>query len=285
VLAPSPRPISNLKTVMTTEPITWFTGVNTLFAALMHEPWFAAKRDWALRGTIAGGMALVPVIGDRWEAMTHTPIFQGYGLTETSPVATLNPFHRPKRGSIGVPLPGTDVRLVDDDGHDVAPGQPGEIWVKGAQVMAGYWQRPDETARVLHDGWLATGDIATMDEDHYFFIVDRKKDMILVSGFNVYPNEVEAVIAEHPGVADAAVVGVPDDETGEVVAAFVVRKDPALDEAAVRQHCKKSLTSYKVPRMVIFRPDLPKSPVGKVLRKDLRDAAITEHLARKAARG
>ncbi len=282
ILVPSPRPLSNLKTVMLNEPITWFTGVNTLFAGLMHEPWFKEKTGWSLRGSVAGGMALVPVIGERWEAMTKTPIYQGYGLTETSPVATLNPFHRPKREAIGVPLPGTDVRLVDDNGNDVPLGEPGELWVKGPQVMRGYWQRPDETARVLRDGWLATGDIAKMDEDSYLHIVDRKKDMILVSGFNVYPNEVEAVIATHPAVADTAVVGVPDDETGEVVVAFVTPKQgDAVTEDAIRQHCKQSLTNYKVPRIVVIKNDLPKSPVGKVLRKDLRGEAQQAFLQRR----
>jgi long-chain acyl-CoA synthetase len=214
--------------------------------------------------------------------MTRTPIYQGYGLTETSPVATLNPFHRNKRASIGVPIPGTDARIVDDQGRDVPQGEPGELWIKGPQVMTGYWQRPDETARVLREGgWLATGDVATMDEDGYIYIVDRKKDMILVSGFNVYPNEVEAVIAEHAGVADAAVVGVPDDECGEIVVAFVVKKDPSLTFEAVRKHCKASLTNYKVPRLVIFRSDIPKSNVGKVLRKDLRDEALAAYLASK----
>jgi long-chain acyl-CoA synthetase len=281
VLVPSPRPLTNLKTVMLGEPITWFTGVNTLFAALMHEAWFKERTNWTLRGSVAGGMALVPVIGERWEAMTKTPIYQGYGLTETSPVATLNPFQRPKRESIGVPVPGTDIRLVDDEGRDVAPGETGELWVKGPQVMQGYWQRPDETARVLHNGWLATGDIAKIDEDDYIQIVDRKKDMILVSGFNVYPNEVEAVIAAHHAVADTAVVGVPDDECGEIVVAFVTRKDSSLTEEAMRQHCKQSLTNYKVPRLVVFKDDLPKSNVGKVLRKDLRDEAQQAYLARK----
>ena len=283
ILVPSPRPLSNLKTVMLTEPVTWFTGVNTLFAGLMHEPWFKEKSGGSLRGSIAGGMALVPVIGERWEAMTKTPIYQGYGLTETSPIATLNPFNRPKREAIGVPVPGTDVRLVDNDGKDVAAGQPGELWVKGPQVMKGYWQRPDETARVLRDGWLATGDIAQMDEDGYIQIVDRKKDMILVSGFNVYPNEVEAVIATHPGVAETAVVGVPDDECGEIVVAFVTPKDESVTEDAIRQHCKQSLTGYKVPRIVVFKKDMPKTNVGKVLRKDLRDEAQQAYLARRGA--
>jgi long-chain acyl-CoA synthetase len=282
VLVPSPRPLSNLTAVFTSEPITWFTGVNTLFAGLMNEAWFKERANWTLRGSIAGGMALVPVIGERWEAMTKTPIYQGYGLTETSPVATLNPFHRPKREAIGVPVPGTDVRFIDNEGNDVAFGEVGELLVKGPQVMQGYWQRPDETARVLRDGWLATGDIARMDEEGYIQIVDRKKDMILVSGFNVYPNEVEAVIAEHPGVADTAVVGVPDDETGEIVVAFVTKKDPALTEEAVRQHCKQSMTGYKVPKIVVFKDDLPKSNVGKVLRKDLRDEAQQAFLSRRS---
>ena len=284
ILIPSPRPLTNLKTVMLNEPFTWFTGVNTLFAGLMHESWFKEKSEagWSLRGSVAGGMALVPVIGERWEAMTKTPIYQGYGLTETSPVATLNPFNRPKREAIGVPIPGTDVRLVDDDGRDVAAGEAGELWVKGPQVMQGYWKRPDETARVLRDGWLATGDVAKMDEDGYLQIVDRKKDMILVSGFNVYPNEVEAVIATHPAVADTAVVGVPDDETGEIVVAFVTPKDESVTEDAIRAHCKQSLTGYKVPKIVVFKKDLPKSNVGKVLRKDLRDEAQQAFLQRRA---
>jgi long-chain acyl-CoA synthetase len=226
-------------------------------------------------------MALVPVIGERWEAMTKTPVYQGYGLTETSPVATLNPFQRPKRESIGVPVPGTDVRFVDGEGNTLPFGEVGELLIKGPQVMQGYWQRPDETARVLTDGWLSTGDIARMDEDGYVYIVDRKKDMILVSGFNVYPNEVEAVIATHPGVADTAVVGVPDDETGEVVVAFVTRKDPSVTEDQIRQHAKQSLTNYKVPRLVVFKDDLPKTNVGKVLRRELRDEAQQAFLARK----
>ena len=218
-------------------------------------------------------MALVPAVAERWEAMTKTPIYQGYGLTETSPVVSLVPFHRNKRESIGVPVPGTDVRLVDAEGRDVAPGQPGELLVRGPPVMQGYWQRPDETARVLKDGWLATGDVATIDDEGYITIVDRKKDMILVSGFNVYPNEVEAVLAAHPGVAEVAVIGMPDETSGEAVCAFVVRKDPALTDTELRDYCRKSLTAYKVPRVVHFRADLPKSPVGKVLRKDLRHLA------------
>jgi long-chain acyl-CoA synthetase len=273
ILIPSPRPLANLKQAVTTEGATWLTGVNTLFAGLMHEDWFKAHTGFSFKGTVAGGMALVPAVAERWEAMTKTPIYQGYGLTETSPVVSLVPFHRNKRESIGVPVPGTDIRIVDAEGRDVPPGQPGELLVKGPQVMRGYWQRPDETARVLRDGWLATGDIASVDDDGYAYIVDRKKDMILVSGFNVYPNEVEAVLAAHPGVAEVAVIGTPDETAGEIVCAFVVRKDPALTEQALREHCRQSLTAYKVPKVVHFRDDLPKSPVGKVLRKDLRDLA------------
>jgi long-chain acyl-CoA synthetase len=274
VLVPSPRPPANLRKVMTREPITWLTGVNTLFAALIQEPWFQAKKDWRLHGTVAGGMALVPAVGEQWEALTGTPMYQGYGLTESSPVATLNPFQRPKRASIGVPVPGTDVRIVDDLGHDVPDGQPGELLLRGPQVMQGYWQRPDETERVLKDGWLSTGDIAVMDEDGYLTIVDRKKDMILVSGFNVYPNEVEAVLATCPGLADFAVIGVPDEQSGEAVSAYVVRRDPSVTVEMIQRHCRHSLTSYKVPKHVIFRDELPKSPVGKVLRKALREPAL-----------
>ncbi len=277
ILIPSPRPFTNMKLVLEREPVTWFTGINTLFIALMNEPWFQAKKEWSFKGTVGGGMALAPAVGQRWQEMTRTPIYQGYGLTETSPVVTLTPFHRPKLASIGVPVPGTDVRLVDDQGVDVAPGQPGELLVRGPQVMQGYWQRPDDTAQVLKDGWMHTGDVATMDEDGYFQIVDRKKDMILVSGFNVYPNEVEAVLAEHPGIAEVCVLGAPDPLCGEAVVAFIIRKDPALTSEQVRQHARTSLTNYKVPKTIVFRDELPKSNVGKILRKDLKDAARQAH--------
>jgi long-chain acyl-CoA synthetase len=283
VLIPSPRPFTNMKLAFEREPITWFTGINTLFIALMNEPWFQAKQDWQLKGTVAGGMALAPAVGERWQNMTRTPIFQGYGLTESSPVVTLVPFHRPKMSSIGVPIPGTDVRLVDDSLADVAPGQPGELIVRGPQVMQGYWQRPDETAGAIREGWLHTGDVAVMDEDGYFQIVDRKKDMILVSGFNVYPNEVESVLAEHPAIAEVCVLGAPDPLCGEAVVAFVVRKDPSLTADQVRQHAKASLTNYKVPKTIVFRDELPKSNVGKILRKDLKSAAAAAHRAHEAA--
>lgn len=277
ILIPSPRPFTNLKLVMEREPITWFTSLNTLFVALMNESWFRAIRQWKLKGTVAGGMALVPAVGARWEEMTKTPVYQGYGLTETSPVVTLNPFQRAKMDSIGVPVPGTDIRLVDDQGRDVPDGEPGELLVRGPQVMAGYWQRPEETAQVLCDGWLATGDVATKDADGYLRIVDRKKDMILVSGFNVYPNEVEAVLADHPGIAEVCVLGAPDPLCGEAVVAFVIPRDPALTAEQVRDHARARLTNYKVPKTIVFRSELPKSNVGKILRKDLREAALQAH--------
>jgi long-chain acyl-CoA synthetase len=277
ILIPSPRPFTNLKLVMEREPITWFTSLNTLFVALMNESWFQAIRQWKLKGTVAGGMALVPAVGARWEEMTKTPVYQGYGLTETSPVVTLNPFQRAKMDSIGVPVPGTDIRLVDDQGRDVPDGEPGELLVRGPQVMAGYWQRPEETAQVLCDGWLATGDVATKDTDGYLRIVDRKKDMILVSGFNVYPNEVEAVLADHPGIAEVCVLGAPDPLCGEAVVAFVIPRDPALTADQVRDHARARLTNYKVPKTIVFRSELPKSNVGKILRKDLREAALQAH--------
>jgi long-chain acyl-CoA synthetase len=279
ILIPSPRPFTNLKLVMEREPITWFTGINTLFITLMNEPWFQAIKSWKLKGTIAGGMALAPAVGQRWEATTKTPIYQGYGMTETSPVVTLNPFHRAKMDSIGVPVPGTDVRLVDDLNRDVPPGQPGELLVRGPQVMAGYWRRDDETAKVMRDGWLATGDIATSDDEGYLRIVDRKKDMILVSGFNVYPTEVEAALAQHPAVVEVCVLGVPDPLCGEAVVAFIVPKQASLTADDIRRHAKSTLTNYKVPKTVVFRSELPKSNVGKILRKDLRDAAVQAHAA------
>jgi long-chain acyl-CoA synthetase len=271
VLVPSPRPVSNLKAAWEKMPITWFTGVNTLYNALANEDWFRQNPPKELVASLAGGMALHSAVAQRWQEVTGTPVVEGYGLTETSPVATFNPIGGlVKDSTIGIPLPSTDVRCVDEDGNPVPNGEPGEIAIKGPQVMPGYWQRPDETARVLKDGWLRTGDIAVMDEDGYFRIVDRKKDMILVSGFNVYPNEVEEAIAKHPGVREVGVIGVPDERSGEAVMAFVVKKDPALTAEDVIAHAREHLTPYKVPRRVEFRDDLPKTPIGKILRKDLR---------------
>jgi long-chain acyl-CoA synthetase len=272
VLIPSPRPLSNLKRAFENYRITWLSGVNTLFQGLCNEQWFTDSPPRHLKFAGAGGMALQGAVARRWEAITGRPVLQGYGLTETSPVVTFNPLGRAREGSIGVPVPSTEVVCLGADGAPVPSGQPGEIAVRGPQVMAGYWRRADETAQVMRDGWLLTGDIGVMDPDGYVRIVDRRKDMIIVSGFNVYPNEVEECLAAHPGVAEAAVVGVPDAATGEAVKAFLVRRDPALDAEAVRRHCRDHLTAYKIPRQVEFRDELPKSPVGKILRKELRPA-------------
>ena len=274
VLAPSPRPIQNLQRAFDNYPITWVSGVNTLFNALLNEEWFAAFPPKTLKASVAGGAALQHAVAQRWERVTGTRIAEGFGLTEASPVVCFNPIAGvQKPDSIGVPVPGTEVRIVDDDGRAVAPGQPGELIVRGPQVMQGYWQRPDETAKTVRDGWLYTGDVAVMDEDGYFRIVDRKKDMILVSGFNVYPNEVEDAIAQMDEVLEVAVIGVPDAKTGEAVRAYIVAQAEGLTEQAVREHCRGRLTDYKLPKAIEFRKELPKTPVGKILRKDLRDEA------------
>lgn len=276
VLIPSPRPVSNLKKAFEKYDFTFFSGVNTLFAGLLNEEWFRESPPKNLSITIGGGTAVQNAVAERWKDVVKHPIVQAYGLTETSPGVTVNPLERPKLGSIGVPYASTYVRIVDDEGNPVPQGQPGELIVKGPQVMRGYWERPEATAEAIKDGWFYTGDVAQMDEEGYFFIVDRKKDMVLVSGFNVYPNEVEEVIARHPDVLSVGVVGVPDETTGEAVRAYVVPKNKSLTEAAIREHCRASLTGYKVPKKVIFRDEIPMTPVGKVLRKDLRAEALKE---------
>jgi len=271
VLVPNPRPIQNLQRAFDNYPITWVSGVNTLFNALTNEEWFTAFPPPHLKAAVAGGAALQRAVAERWSRITGTRIAEGYGLTESSPVVCFNPLeglHKPD--SIGIPVPGTEVRLVDDAGAPVVAGQPGELVVRGPQVMSGYWQQPEETARTLRDGWLHTGDIAVVDEDGYFRIVDRKKDVILVSGFNVYPNEVEEVIAQLDAVLEVAVIGVPDERSGEAVRACIVLQQDGLTEEQVRAHCKRYLTDYKVPRSVEFRTEMPKSPIGKILRKDLK---------------
>ena len=277
ILVPSPRPVQNLQRAVENYPITWITGVNTLYNGLLNEEWFVAYPPKHLKASIAGGTALHDAVAERWREVTQTPIAEGYGLTETSPVVSFNPLSGDVRlGSIGVPSPGTDVRLVQDDGQEAPVGQPGEIWVRGPQVMSGYWNNPAETALVMKDGWFATGDIAVMSADGFFTIVDRKKDMVLVSGFNVYPNEVEEVIAQMDAVLEVAVIGVPDATTGEAVRAYVVPNPEhaeGIDVAQIIAHCKQQLTSYKVPKQVEVRDELPKSPVGKVLRKDLKAEA------------
>ncbi|MEM9429846.1 MAG: AMP-binding protein [Pseudomonadota bacterium] len=275
ILIPSPRPLSNLKRAFENYRITWMSGVNTLFNGLAREIWFLDSPPRHLKLASAGGMALQAAVAQRWEEVTGRPLLQGYGLTETSPVLSFNPMGKTRDGSIGVPVPSTDLACVDEAGAPVPQGERGEIAAKGPQIMKGYWQKPEETAAVLRDGWFLTGDIGVMDADGYFSIVDRKKDMVLVSGFNVYPNEVEDCLALHPGILEAAVIGIPDDSTGEAVKAYVVLKDKTLTEAAIRAHCKEHLTPYKVPKRVVFREDLPKSNVGKILRKDLRAEALS----------
>ena len=270
ILIPNPRPLTNLKRAFENYPISCMSGVNTLFNGLMNEIWFQDTPPKHLKFSCAGGMALQTSVAERWEEMTGKPVLQGYGLTETSPVLTFNPLGKVRPGTIGVAIPSTDVRCVDDNGQPVPIGETGEIAARGPQVMSGYWRKPEETELVFRDGWFLTGDIGVMDPDGYLTIVDRKKDMVVVSGFNVYPNEVEDCLAAHLGVLEAAVIGVPDDGTGEAVKAFVVLRDKELTEIDLRAHCKAHLTPYKVPKTVVFKDDLPKSNVGKILRKDLR---------------
>jgi len=279
ILVPNPRPLSSLKRAFENYKITWMSGVNTLFNGLTHEVWFTDSPPRHLKFASAGGMALQSSVAEEWERITGKPVLQGYGLTETSPVLTFEPLGKQRAGTIGVPLPETMVACLDDDGQEVPIGQSGEIAAKGPQVMAGYWQKPEETAQVMKNGWFLTGDIGVMDADGYFTIVDRKKDMVVVSGFNVYPNEIEDCLATHPGVLESAVIGVPDNATGEAVKAFVVKRDQSLTEADIRAHCKAHLTGYKVPKQVTFRSDLPKSNVGKILRKDLRAQELAQTAA------
>ncbi len=275
VLIPNPRDIPGFVKEMAKFRFTAFTGVNTLFNALVNNAEFAKLDFSALRITLGGGMAVQEAVAVKWKQVTGHPLIEAYGLTETSPAATINPLDLPAyNGSIGLPISSTEVILRDDEGKEVALGQPGEICVRGPQVMAGYWNRPDETAKVLDkDGWLATGDVGIMDERGFVRIVDRKKDMILVSGFNVYPNEIEAVVVMHPGVLECAAIGVPDAKSGEAVRLFVVKKNPALTAEDVMKHCREHLTGYKCPREIEFRKDLPKTNVGKILRRELRDEA------------
>ena len=277
VLVPNPRPIQNLQRAIENYPVSWISGVNTLFNALLNEEWFTLYPPRHLRAAAAGGTALHAAVAERWEAITGTPLVEGYGLTESSPVISFNPLVGVRKpGSIGIPVPGTEVRLVDDAGAPVAQGEPGELTARGPQVMQGYWQQPEATAEALRDGWLYTGDVAAMDADGYLRIVDRKKDLILVSGFNVYPNEVEDCIALLDAVHEVGVIGVPDPDTGEAVRAYIVTRG-ALDRDAVKAHCREQLARYKVPKQVAFVDELPKSPIGKVLRKDLRAEYLKDH--------
>ena len=257
---------------------TAITGVNTLFNGLLNTAGFADLDFSRVHMTLGGGMAVQRAVAERWKKTTGSTLAEAYGLTETSPAVCINPLDLAEyNGSIGLPVPSTDVAIWSEEGKPLAAGEVGELMVRGPQVMKGYWQRPEETAKVLDaDGWLHTGDIAKMDNNGYFYIVDRKKDMILVSGFNVYPNEVEDAVMEHPGVLEVAAVGVPDEHSGEVVKLFVVRKDPNLSEDDLKQFCRQSLTGYKRPKFIEFRDSLPKSNVGKILRRVLRDEKKTQ---------
>lgn len=274
LLIANPRDIPNFVKEWSKYPVTAFTGVNTLFNALLNNPEFAKLDFSTLRVTLGGGMAVQGPVAERWKKLTGTPLLQAYGLTETSPAATINPLDmKDFNGAIGLPISSTEISIRDDIGVEVPLNQVGEICIRGPQVMKGYWQRPDETANVFHpDGFLRTGDMGYMDKKGFIFLVDRKKDMILVSGFNVYPNEVEEAVAMHPGVIDVAAIGVADEHSGEAVKIFVVRKDPALTERALIDHCRTVLTGYKVPKHVEFRDDLPRTNVGKILRRALKEA-------------
>ncbi|KQV88230.1 long-chain-fatty-acid--CoA ligase [Pelomonas sp. Root1237] len=273
VLIPNPRDLPAVFKELSQHRFHSFPAVNTLFMAMANHPEFSTV-DWSrLVISVGGGMAVQQATAKLWLDKTGCPIVEGYGLSETSPSATCNPTDSTAySGTIGLPMPLTELQLLDDDGNEVPMGQPGEIAIRGPQVMAGYWQRPDETAKVMTaDGYFRTGDIGTVDERGYFKIVDRKKDMILVSGFNVYPNEVEDVITQMPGVLECAAVGVPDAKAGEAVKVVIVKKDPNVTEADVRAYCEANLTGYKRPKIVEFRTELPKTPVGKILRRELRD--------------
>jgi len=272
-LVTNPRDMPGFVKILSRIRFTAITGVNTLFNGLLNTPGFERIDFSRLHLTLGGGMAVQRAVAERWKKVTGVTLVEAYGLTETSPAACINPMNlKDYNGAIGLPIPSTEACVQDEDGKCLAVGEVGELCIRGPQVMAGYWQRPEETAKVLTaDGWLKTGDMAKMDGDGYFYIVDRKKDMILVSGFNVYPNEIEDVIATHPGVLEVAAVGVPDDKSGEAVKVVIVRKDPNLTVDDVKQHCRHDLTGYKQPRFVEFRTELPKSNVGKILRRELRD--------------
>ena len=274
ILIPNPRDLAAVLKELSRHQFHSFPAVNTLFNGLANHPDFS-KVDWShLKVSVGGGMAVQGAVAKLWLEKTGCPICEGYGLSETSPIASCNPVtSKEYTGTIGVPVPSTLMKLIDDNGNDVTElGQSGEIAIKGPQVMAGYWQRPDETAKVMTaDGYFKSGDVGIMDARGYFKIVDRKKDMVLVSGFNVYPNEVEDVVAQMPGVLECAVVGVPDERTGEAVKLVIVRKDPHLSEADVKEYCRANLTGYKQPKVIEFRTELPKTPVGKILRRELRD--------------
>jgi len=275
LLITNPRDIPGLVKELGKYPFTSITGVNTLFNALLNDKDFQKLDFSSLRLSAGGGMAVQKAVAERWETLTGHYLLEGYGLTECSPLVSVNPYDITcHNGSIGLPVPSTDIKLVDDQGNEVAEGEPGELCIKGPQVMLGYWQHPKATDEVLKNGWLRSGDIVTVDHEGFLRIIDRKKDMILVSGFNVYPNEIEDVLMQHPKVREAAAIGVPSDLSGEAVKICVVKKDDSLTKDELIEHCRRSLTGYKVPKIVEFRDELPKSNVGKILRRELRDEAI-----------
>lgn len=276
LLITNPRDLTGLIKILHQKAPTIFIGLNTLFNALLHHKDFHQIDFSRLHLTVAGGMSTQKVVADRWQAATGMPIIEGYGLTEASPVVCVNPITQTQfNNSIGLPLPGTDVDLRDEQGHSVPIGEVGELWIRGPQVMKGYWKHPEETQAAIQEGWLKTGDMARMDDRGFLYIVDRKKDMVLVSGFNVFPNEVEEVIARHPSVAEVAVIGVPSEETGETVKAFIVlKKNQQLTSDEVVAFCHESLTNYKVPKKIEFRDELPKTNVGKISRRVLKDEQL-----------
>ena len=272
ILITNPRDMAGFVKELNKYKFSMISGVNTLFNGLLNTPGFKDIDFSSVRIALGGGMAVQRGVAEQWEKVVKSPLLEGYGLTECAPVVTTNPYDiEHYTGSIGIPVPSTDIQIVDEEGNEVPLGEPGEMWVKGPQVMVGYLGRPDATAEAIKDGWFATGDMAVADEDGFFRIVDRKKDMILVSGFNVYPNEIEEVIASHPKVLEVAAIGVPHNASGEAVKVVLVKKDESLTEKEVIQYCRENLTAYKVPKLVEFRSELPKTNVGKILRRALRD--------------
>ncbi|MBA5203811.1 long-chain-fatty-acid--CoA ligase FadD [Pectobacterium aroidearum] len=272
LLITNPRDIPAVVKELKQYPFTAITGVNTLFNALLNNKEFHGLDFSTLRLAVGGGASVQQAVAERWEKLTGKHLLEGYGLTESSPLVAVNPYDlKHYSGSIGLPVSSTDVKIIDDDGNDAGPGESGELWVRGPQVMLGYWQQPAATDEVLKDGWLATGDIVTSDDEGFLRVIDRKKDMILVSGFNVYPTEIEDVISRHPKVSESAVIGVANEVSGEAVKAFVVRRDNSLTKEELITHCRRNLTGYKVPKEIEFCDDLPKSNVGKILRRELRD--------------
>ncbi|MBO7925112.1 long-chain-fatty-acid--CoA ligase FadD [Pseudoalteromonas sp. K222D] len=272
VLITNPRDMPGFIKELSKAKFTAITGVNTLFNGLLNTPGFAELDFSHLKMSLGGGMAVQRPVAEKWQTVTKSKLMEGYGLTECSPLVTVSPYDLTAyNGSIGLPAPSTEIKLILDNGQEAAKGEPGELWVKGPQVMLGYYKRPDATAESLQNGWFATGDIATYDDEGFFYIVDRKKDMIIVSGFNVFPNEIEEVVAMHDGVLEVAAIGIPHDTSGEQVKVFVVKKDPSLTEKDIIKHCRDNLTNYKVPKLVEFRDELPKTNVGKILRRALKD--------------